>query len=627
MRHPNRAVSRSVVIAVIIVIVVIALGGTYAVLSSNINNPATTVTTSSSNGTSSQSVSATTSLGASSSSSSSHMSSASVPSNQNLVIELPTSPGSGPDVFASTTSTYFEDLSYENLFTYNQTSSSPNPIPWLATGYTVNSNATIWTLTLRQGVKYTDGTSFNATGVKAGFDDVILSGFRGAGQIPIFIRGAIAYINSNHNAANQTTFLNNDGITVLNPYTIQFSLAKPEADFLTYVTSPLYNYYSVSPSALAANGGVVYGVGSTWMQTHTAGTGPYVLQSYSPTTHTLVYVANPNWWAIAQLGMKQPFDKITVNIVSNPATEELDLRTGGANLISLPVTNVFDFANRSLWQSNQTLSSDAPGVSLWGPYASSAFATFILNSQIHTSSGALASVQPFQNAELRAAINQAWNESFFIQSDLNGLAITNPSVLVQGQLGYSNYPSIYPYNLTQSKMDIQAACQQLGCSPANPLQISLVATADTISELAGSLLTSTINSMQAGIVLNLQPLAISAKISTFLAGSFGILLYEQPSLTGDPLSQPLAQMGTGIALKSGFDNTTVTALINQAAATSNTTERAQLYAQIDLAIAQGGQFVKIDQVEDVFATNGVNILPENPWLLNSLPSIFALTPG
>ncbi|MDG6921946.1 MAG: hypothetical protein JRN67_01480, partial [Nitrososphaerota archaeon] len=533
----------------------------------------------------------------------------------------------GPNVFASTTSTWFEDLSYENLFTYNGTETSAASFPWLATGYSVNSNAQVWNITLRQGVKYTDGTSFNATGVKAGVEDVILSDFTGSGQIPTIIRGASAYFASNHNAANQTKFLQNDGITVLSTYVIEFNLSQSESDFLTYLTSPLYNYYSVSPSAIVANGGVVFGVGSTWMKTHTAGTGPYMLQSYDPATGTLVYLANPNWWGISVLGLKQPFEKITMNVVANLATQELDVRTGGANMIPLPTSNIFDFANRTLWTAQSKLASVVPGVSLYGPYAASGFAEFILNSQIHVSGGGLATVQPFQNAKIVAGINEAWNESAFIQQDLNGIGIANPSILVQGQLGYTNFAHVFQYNLTKAKADLNAGCQALGFSTSNPLIISMYATNDQTGELSGSLMASNVDSLQTCVTLNLIPEASSAKITVFLAASFGIFVYEQPTLTGDPLSQPLAQMAAGVALHSGFSNSQVTALLNQAYTTTNITQRSSLYSQIDQGVAQTGQYIKIAQIENVYATNGVAILPENPWLINTLPWIFAMQPS
>src|SRR5690625_3977629 len=42
--------------------------------------------------------------------------------------------------------------------------------PLLATSWEANEDATVWTLQLREGVSFTDGTPFNAEAVKFNFD-------------------------------------------------------------------------------------------------------------------------------------------------------------------------------------------------------------------------------------------------------------------------------------------------------------------------------------------------------------------------------------------------------------------------------------------------------------------------
>lgn len=56
---------------------------------------------------------------------------------------------------------------FERLFQFD---AKMTLTPWLATGYTSNDDATQFTLTLRDGVTFQDGTPFDADAVKANLD-------------------------------------------------------------------------------------------------------------------------------------------------------------------------------------------------------------------------------------------------------------------------------------------------------------------------------------------------------------------------------------------------------------------------------------------------------------------------
>ncbi len=56
---------------------------------------------------------------------------------------------------------------YDALYNYEQ--NGTKPVPGLATSYEANSDATVWTFHLRQGVKFSDGSPFSANDVVANF--------------------------------------------------------------------------------------------------------------------------------------------------------------------------------------------------------------------------------------------------------------------------------------------------------------------------------------------------------------------------------------------------------------------------------------------------------------------------
>ncbi len=59
---------------------------------------------------------------------------------------------------------------YEGLFTFNN---KMEVVPNLATGYKVSDDGKIYTINLNKGIKFHDGTDFNAAAVKYNFEHEI----------------------------------------------------------------------------------------------------------------------------------------------------------------------------------------------------------------------------------------------------------------------------------------------------------------------------------------------------------------------------------------------------------------------------------------------------------------------
>ena len=75
-------------------------------------------------------------------------------------------PYDAPDILTRLASKSF----YEGLFTFN---SKMEPVPELAEGYETSPDAKVWTVTLKKGVKFHDGSEFTADAVKANFDRLL----------------------------------------------------------------------------------------------------------------------------------------------------------------------------------------------------------------------------------------------------------------------------------------------------------------------------------------------------------------------------------------------------------------------------------------------------------------------
>jgi len=153
---------------------------------------------------------------------------------------------------------------------------STNPIPWLAESWETADSQT-WTFKLRQGVKFHDGSDFNAEAVKWNFDR-----WMDVNNEWRFGRTFEYY---------DTEFGENLPIVetkVIDEFTFQLTLGAPSAVLLYKL--PLSSFGIASPKAIQEQGDK-YGTpaGSA------VGTGPFMFKEWVP-DDKIVLVANKDWW-------------------------------------------------------------------------------------------------------------------------------------------------------------------------------------------------------------------------------------------------------------------------------------------------------------------------------------------
>jgi peptide/nickel transport system substrate-binding protein len=169
--------------------------------------------------------------------------------------------------------------------------------PVLATGWK-QVNSTVYTFTLRTGVRFQDGTPFNASAV-------VFSINRGLQDCSLLktMCDIVRKVVANNNSA-VTFYLKKDG---------------PLANFfaeLAYEPGLI-----VSPTA-------VNKFGDKFGQ-HPVGTGPYMLADFVPNDH-LTLVANPNYW-----GGKPYIDQVTLRVIPDPSTTAESLLSGSVQFSPL----------------------------------------------------------------------------------------------------------------------------------------------------------------------------------------------------------------------------------------------------------------------------------------------------
>ncbi len=265
-----------------------------------------------------------------------------------------------------------------------------NPVPWLATGWKYTNPKTL-VLTLRPGIKFTDGTPFNSAAVKANLE-YGKTGVTGGGPF-------LAEIKS---------------ITPQGPNKVKLSLSVADPDLPYDFTQ--FSGWMVSPKALK---------NPRSLQLASAGTGPYIFDKGKTSgVQTFTLKRNPNYWNRRAYG----FDTVVARAIADTNAAVNNAKTGNLNLFVglLPGTSIPG------WKIDATSPSGMNGIQL---------------NDLH---GALNT--PLKDVRVRQAMNYAVNRNAIGKAVYHGLAVANPSVpFTPGSPAFDAVKNFYPYNVNKAK--------------------------------------------------------------------------------------------------------------------------------------------------------------------------------
>jgi peptide/nickel transport system substrate-binding protein len=191
--------------------------------------------------------------------------------------------------------------------------------PWLATSWTANSDASVWTFKIRQGVKFNDGTPMTV-------DDVVYS-FKSQSD-PKSSSNALSVFGGT---------LSPDGVQKVDDTTVAFHLDAPNNGFADAVSEDNYNMIIVPKDFNFDN-----------YQKDWPGTGRFMQASYTPNVGASL-VRNPHYWGTKALPSRIDFtfyqtEPPMSSALQAGAIDTMDqfsvagspqLLTGGFNVISL----------------------------------------------------------------------------------------------------------------------------------------------------------------------------------------------------------------------------------------------------------------------------------------------------
>ncbi len=288
---------------------------------------------------------------------------------------------------------------YEPLIWY-QPWSSPAFQPGLATSWDSSNSSQTWTFHLRQGVKFHDGTTFNATAVKYSIERTI-----SLGQGAAYIWGTVKQIN------------------ILDTYTVQVILSVPTP--LDVVASASYAAWIMSPQIDSLAKAAGFTNASQWFNAgHDDGTGPYKVTKWDPQNEVDLQKFSDYWggWGSDQ------FDIGVFKIVRDETVQEQMIKKG-----EIQIAQQVPFADIPSLQND-------PNIKVY------------VNPQYQTLYGLLNNKKfPFNNTLIRQAVSYAIPYPQIVSSVLHGFGNQSVGPIPNGMPGHFNDLPQYTYDLTKAK--------------------------------------------------------------------------------------------------------------------------------------------------------------------------------
>ncbi len=277
-------------------------------------------------------------------------------------------------------------------------------VPMLATSWTISPDGRTVTLTLRQGVRFHDGTPFGADAVRANFERMLFDP-----KFPSVRRSELRPVQK---------------VVAVNPSTVQIQLERPYSPLLYVLTDRAG--MMVSPAAAQREG--------TNYALHPVGTGPFRFVERVPQDH-ITLERNADYW---QKGLPY-LDRIVYRTFTDDSIRVANLKSGDVDIINIvPLPQVRQLAREAA----------QPG------------ARFRLLEHVTFPWTALSlnvSKPPFDNKLLRQAVNAAVDREALAGVVLQGAAYPAYAPFPNGTPAYDPAWKLPPRSIAQVKEKLRAA--------------------------------------------------------------------------------------------------------------------------------------------------------------------------
>ncbi len=271
--------------------------------------------------------------------------------------------------------------------------------PALAETWDTSEDGTEWVFHLRQGVKFHDGTDFNADAVVFSFSRLIDENH------PFYGMGDYSYFD----------YLLGDAIKsveTVDDYTVKFTLNDKFAPFLTYMG--YYSEFIVSPTAVEKYGQEFF--------KNPVGTGPFKFSEWKKDEYVSM-TANKDYW-----GDVPQIDTLIWKVVPDDSTRLMELETGTVQAVkSIPPNQL-----EKVKSNDALIFEQVAGANIF-------YLAFNVTKE------------PFNNPLLRKAVSYAIDVPSLVASSYEGLATAAINPMPPTVFGWNNSIEGYTYNPEKAK--------------------------------------------------------------------------------------------------------------------------------------------------------------------------------
>ena len=372
---------------------------------------------------------------------------------------------------------------YETLYTYPWDSSDTDTLlPLLAADYPdVSLDGLNYTIELRQDVTFHDGTLFNASCVKWNFVRLIKMSSYEADEWPLtyHLNGTDEIFEAAYEFGGDSTeflqafdnWVNHGAITIIDEYTIRFTLYDPYPSFLSVLALPIC--YIMSPTYVLShaesgfNTWESYGVDfweiDTYMERHMCGTGPYEFVEFKYPYYSSLIEYSDYWREhtldsrISPTSSSGYFEEITIR------QEELEFdrihniqmgRTDGCDITTDYIENIINTATGEPRDPDINISTDGLSYDMRAVGMNQMMVKRTPDGSLMTS--------PFSNLHFRRAVTFAFNYLEFINNTLDGYGVKSKGPVPIGMAGHNGSEYTAEYNITRAVEEWNLAMSDSG---------------------------------------------------------------------------------------------------------------------------------------------------------------------